>query len=264
MQGVLVVSFGSAGLLAPGDAIGSLERAIADRVAPVPVFRAFTSSRAIAQLKAREGIEVQAPVEALKEIIDKGYTHIVVQPLYLIAGQEYDRLVEGVRTVSQASEAQIVLGRPLLYGHGDYQALIEALNPCLPEPSLGTGILWMGHGTRHPGNTSYVYLERLWRAQRQDLHLVNIEAYPQLEDVVPDLQRRGYQQILLYPLLLGVGGHIQRDLDGEENALGTRLRALGFKVESFAQGIGNLVTVQTLFALRVAEMVIMGSDNPRE
>ncbi len=255
---VLVVSLGTAHLDALEHAIVNVEKNIEARVAPIPVFRAFTSNRVIASLKENHNIDVKKPLEAIEFLSDLGYTRIVIQPLHVIPGFEFDKLQKNVRIAAHNKKVTLQLGRPLLSRHEDYLELINVLeSEVLKDLSVlgaSDGILWMGHGTKHAANTSYVYFERLWRERRDNVHLVNIEGYPELHHILPNLKAR-YKCVHLYPLLIVAGDHAKNDMAGEGDSLKTLLEQEGITVVPVLYGLGNFDGVGDLFAARVLEML---------
>lgn len=251
---VLVVSFGTTHLDALEHAIGNVEDKIKLEVNPIPIFRAFTSNRVIATLKKNHDMEIKKPLEAIKSLIDLGYTLIVIQPLHVIPGFEFEKLQREVRIAAHKKDVTLQLGRPLLSRHEDYLDLINVLESEVLRDLDSDGVLWMGHGTEHAANASYVYLERLWREHRDNVHLVNIEGYPELRHILPNLKGR-YKRLHLLPLLIVAGDHAKNDMAGDEDSLKTALEREGIEVTAVLSGLGNLEGIADLFANRVLEML---------
>lgn len=247
---ILVVSFGTTHMDALTDAIERIESTIQERMAPLPVFRAFTSSRVISVLKTQHQLEVPKPLEAIQALAKEGYTRILIQPLHVIPGFEFDKLQRDVRIAGHDRELTLELGRPLLSQYQDYLTFIEAMESESAHFATTEGVLWMGHGTDHAANACYVYLERLWQQRRANVHIVNIDGYPELHHIFPTLKSR-YQQLDLCPLLIVAGDHAKNDMAGEEDSLKTALAAEGIQVSLMLRGLGSFESVANLFADRV-------------
>lgn len=252
---ILVVSFGTSYPEALTSGIAHVEQAIANALSVIPVFRAFTSNMVIDKLKKRDGVVIDKPNEAIKNLIEMGYSRIVVQPLHMIPGFEFDKLRRSVVTAAHNREIHLQLGRPLLHDHEDFLKLIDALSKYLPQAEPGVGILWMGHGTAHPANSAYVLLERLWRETRKDLYIANVDGYPELDQVIDTLEQQ-FQRIILMPLMLVAGDHAINDMaSDEDDSYKSQLEARGMAVSCILKGLGAYPEIAEIFSDRVKEMV---------
>lgn len=250
---ILVVSFGTTHRDALERDIETIENAIRAKVTPLPVYRAFTSKRVIASLK-KEGLVVLEPLEALRKLADEGYSRIVIQPLHVIPGFEFDKLQRAVRIAAHDKGLELVLGRPLLSHHEDYQEFIEAVEETIASELTSEGLLWMGHGTEHAANACYVYLERLWQDTRKNVHVVNLEGYPMCQHIMPTLKAK-YKRIDLLPLLIVAGDHAKNDMAGDKDSLKVELEEEGIRVNPILRGLGSYRSITDLFAKRVTSLI---------
>lgn len=251
---ILVVSHGTTHSEALTSGIVNVELTISNALPHIPVFRALTSQMVIESLKKRD-LVIDKPDEAIKHLIEMGFSHIVVQPLHLIPGFEFEKLRRSVVMAAHNRSIHMQLGRPLLQNHGDYLEVIDALKKHIPSEVSMQGVLWMGHGTTHSANSSYVLLERLWRETRKDIYIANIDGYPELDLVIETLKQE-FHKIVVMPLMLVAGNHAINDMASDrENSFKSKLEAQGIEVICVVKGLGACPEIAALFSNRVKEMI---------
>ncbi len=80
------------------------------------VLRAFTSQMVIDKLKKRDNYLVDNPKEALEKMKDNNIENIYIQPLHIIPGHEYEKLLEQAYKFSKGNDSiNIQIGKPLLF-----------------------------------------------------------------------------------------------------------------------------------------------------
>ncbi len=252
---ILVVSHGTTHSEALTSGIVNVEQTISNDLPHIPVFRAFTSQMVIDRLKKRDEVVIDKPDEAIKHLIEMGFSHIVVQPLHMIPGFEFEKLRRSVVMAAHNRSIHMQLGRPLLQNHRDYLEVIDALKNQIPPEVSMQGVLWMGHGTTHSANSSYVLLERLWRETRKDIYIANIDGYPELDLVIETLKQE-FHKIVVMPLMLVAGNHAINDMASDrENSFKSKLEAQGIEVLCLVKGLGACPEIAALFSNRVKEMI---------
>ncbi|WP_333595200.1 sirohydrochlorin cobaltochelatase, partial [Anaerospora hongkongensis] len=91
-KAILVVSFGSTYEETMKRNIESTENKIRSAFPGYDVFRAFTSRMVIRRLAERDGIQVDTEKQALERLQADGYQEVYVQPLHIVAGEEYEKV----------------------------------------------------------------------------------------------------------------------------------------------------------------------------
>lgn len=197
---------------------------------------AYSSRLVGKRLQERDNITIQRPHEVLKQLVQKGHTHAILQSLHLLPGNEFHRLHHEVRQV----DINCSLGMPLLCSPTDYHAVAEVLAPLIRSQKPDTAILVIGHGTYHPTWTAYLALETLLRQRFGPQIFVGVvEKYPSSEMVVNTVIQNGYSKVFILPFFLVAGIHYRRDILGDSsNSWTNRLQRQGVKVETFDQGLG--------------------------
>jgi sirohydrochlorin cobaltochelatase len=253
-KGILVVSFGTSYEAALKDNIGATEKAIAAAFPEYQVRRAFTAGTIIKILKKR-GIEVDGVEAALQRMKKEGFSRVVVQPLHLMPGEEFHQLLEALAPY-RASFAEVAVGMPLFHDYDSYFAVVEALKPSLPPTAAGEAILLMGHGTKHPANSTYPALQNVLASQGLSVYVGTVEGYPTLDDAKRLLKRDGIRKVTLLPLMLVSGDHANNDMAGDDkDSWKSILEADGYEVEALLRGLGELPGIQSLYVENVKRAI---------
>ncbi|NCD25849.1 MAG: sirohydrochlorin cobaltochelatase [Deltaproteobacteria bacterium] len=217
-KGILLVAFGTTVPEATA-ALEHLDAQVKARFPGLPVHWAY-SSRIVRDKLASTGVIKDSPATALAKMMDEGFTHVAVQSLHTIPGEEFHGLQKTVSAFTGMPKGmdQIEVGMPLLASHEDMQACAKAIMATLPrERKAGEAVVLMGHGTHHPGNIYYpalqYYLNRL-----DPLILVGtVEGAPSLDDVRAELKKRKVRTVYLRPLMSVAGDHAMNDMAGDED-----------------------------------------------
>ena len=254
---ILVVSFGTSYNDSREATIGAIENAIADAYPEYEVRRAFTSQIIIDKLKERDGLEIDNVEEALTRAAADGIKKLIVQPTHLMHGYEYTDLKETLDDFSDSFD-QIVLGEPLLSSDEDFDAVIGAITDVTKEYDDGkTAIVFMGHGTEADSNVVYGQMQEKITAQGYaNYYIGTVEATPSLEDVMAAMKDKGYQKVILQPLMIVAGDHANNDMAGDEDdSWKTILQNEGYDVTCVLEGLGQNDAVQQLFVDHVAAAI---------
>lgn len=263
-KAILVVSFGTTF----ADTRKVTIDAVADKIkAAFPdyeVRQAFTSRIIIKRLADRDGLYYATEKQALEKLKAEGYSEVVVQPLHVEAGDEYEKVSKIVEKYKESKAFdKIVLGRPVLYFMGqenrpdDYTAAIDALKSQLPNIKREEAVLLMGHGGPHPSNAAYATLQlKLQDAKMDKVFVFTVEGYPKFEQVVEKLKERKIKKVTMMPLMLVAGDHANNDMAGDDKeSFKSQLIAAGIQVEAYIHGLGENVGVQNIYVQHVKDAI---------
>jgi len=225
----------------------------------------FTSKLMRRRLEEREGIHVPDLPGALQELQDLGCDKVAVQSLQIVPGGEFHQIAELVYSLRLGHASRIPdleLGLPLLSSLSDCRT-VSSLLPALisragidisserDEQGSRLAVLLAGHGTDHPADALYCLLASILDKQYRNLFLASIEGAFGLEDLLPDLNERGAERILLMPFMLVAGGHAEKDLFGADpHSWKGILEREGYEVSIHNQGLGESSEVISLFLER--------------
>jgi sirohydrochlorin cobaltochelatase len=240
-KGILLVAFGSS-IPEALVAFEHIEKKVREAFPEVPIRWAFTSHM-IRKKMADEGKNLESVTQALADMAEKGFTHVAVQSLHTISGEEFHELNLTVRAFRNIPEGfdQIMTGLPLLGNQKDMERVVAAILSIIPEQRKPEdAVLLMGHGTNHPSNTSYAAL--MWQLQLQDpnLFLGVVEGFPEINDILPILKERKIQKVWLMPFMSIAGDHARNDMAGpEEDSWKSILLHAGMNCEVILRGTGE-------------------------
>ncbi|MCH3962931.1 MAG: sirohydrochlorin cobaltochelatase [Clostridium sp.] len=240
-RGILIVSFGTSIPKILKSCIESTENSIKNAFKSYEVRRAFTSHMIIDKLKKDYNLSIDTVEEALEEMELDGFREVYIQPLHIIPGDEYDKLVASSCKYSSRFES-LVIGRPVLYRQNDYRIAVKALRTQIQKYcSHGSAIILMGHGSSHPINASYSMLQYMLRDEGiNNAYIATVEGYPALENVIPQLEAKNVEKVMLMPFMLVAGNHAFEDMAGSlPDSWKNILEREGFDVKCYMHGLGE-------------------------
>lgn len=246
-KGILVVSFGTSYEKTRKLCIESIENRIREEYGDFLVSRAFTSQMIINKLKKRDNYSVDNPKEALERMKDRGIDNIYIQPLHIIPGHEYEKLLEQAHEFSKGNHhIDIQIGKPLLFDDLDYDKVTEELN--FIEIKDREATVFMGHGTDHSSDKSYERLENKFREKGyKNVFIGTVEGNRTLEDIIPILRGQSIKRVRLMPFMLVAGDHAINDMASDEDSWKTKLLSEGLDVEVVLNGLGEKRAIQDIY-----------------
>lgn len=219
-KGILLVAFGTTVPEARA-ALDNIDTKAKARFPGLEVRWAY-SSRIVRQKLAGQGLQFDSPAMALASMMDDGFTHVAVQSLQTIPGEEFHGLQKTVEAFSGLPKGMenVTLGLPLLAEPADVEACAKAVMANLPpDRKKNEAVILMGHGTHHPANIYYPGLQ--YSLGRLDpLVLVGtVEGAPSLDDVRAALKAHKVRKAWLQPFMAVSGDHAVNDMagDGEDS-----------------------------------------------
>jgi len=214
--GILLVAFGSSEASAQVS-FENIDRKVKAAWPDVAVCWAYTS-RIIRHKLAKQGKQLDSPAMALARMADEQFTHVAVQSLHTIAGAEYHDLTRVVGAFKSMGDFEsIVLGYPLLATQADMEKTVDALLDMIPaDREKQDAVVFMGHGTHHPGNAFYAAL--MFQAQQRDplVFIGGVEGYPEIDDIQSWLAEKKIKTAWLLPFMSVAGDHAKNDMAGDE------------------------------------------------
>ncbi|MGE4553185.1 MAG: sirohydrochlorin cobaltochelatase, partial [Desulfovibrionaceae bacterium] len=161
-----------------------------------------------------------AVAEVLARLRAEGCVRAVVQSLHVIPGHEYHGLLElanRLMTDPAGGWERIEVGFPLLFGEEGFRRTARALvrlGP--PDRGPDEAVLFMGHGTLHPGNEAYEGLAEALAGLDGRVLVATMRGDPDLAATRARLRALGVRVVHLLPLLAVAGAHAEDDMAGEE------------------------------------------------
>ena len=215
--GILLVAFGSSEASAQVS-FENIDRKVKAAYPDIPVRWAYTS-HIIRNKLARQGKQLDSPAVALAKMQDEQFTHVAVQSLHTIGGEEYHdlrRVVGGFKAMGAFQ--QIILGYPMMSTQQDMERVVAAILKTIPKKrKAGEAIVLMGHGTPHPSNAFYAALMLQLQLQDSNIFVGTVEGYPDLDLIKTLLEQKKIKKVYLMPFMSVAGDHAKNDMAGDED-----------------------------------------------
>lgn len=127
--------------------------------------------------------------------------------------------------------------------------MVEALKNQIPQREDNHAVVFMGHGSTHPANACYSQLQYIINDEGlENVIIANVEGFPELDVILPNLKEKGIKEITLMPLMLVAGDHAINDMAGEEeDSWKSILEEEGYKVNIYLRGLGENKAIQDKF-----------------
>jgi len=216
---------------------------------PDMTVREAYTSRIVMKRLAQRGIQKVTPTDALLKLRSEGYKKVVIQPSYIIAGIEMDRLCREVEKVRPFFDS-ICINTPLLYSVEDGQRVMEILvSRHEANAKKREHVMFVGHGTEGPATALYSQLDYMLRAAgHENYHVATIEGYPTFETALSQIKALKGRKVTLVPLLFVAGDHATNDISGEWKE---ELEKQGLSVELHIEGLGEVPEIQNMYIEKV-------------
>lgn len=212
---------------------------------PVGDIRWAFTSKMIRRKRTAAGRRLDSPAEAMARLADEGYTHVAVQSLHVIRGQEYDEMIMEIDN-TQAGNGRlrgVRVGLPLLSSAADIQRVSRIMaNGVVPgERRPDEAVVWMGHGSRHHAEDAmYGKLAAILRQQDPHTFLGTVEGRLTWGSLVADIQKSGIRKAWLLPFMAVAGDHARNDLAGaDKDSWKSMLEAEGIRCVPVLKGIAE-------------------------
>lgn len=216
-KGILLVAFGTT-VPEARTALDHIGQQALKRFADLEIRWAY-SSRIVREKLAAQSLHFDSPAMALARMMDDGFTHVAVQSLHTIPGEEFHGLHQTVQAFSGLPKGMdsVVLGWPLLADPDDVEACAAAIMASLPpERKAGEAVIFLGHGTHHPANIYYPGLQYSLNRLDPLVLIGNLDGTPSLDDVRGVLRDRKVSKVYLQPFMAVAGDHAVNDMAGNE------------------------------------------------
>lgn len=260
-KAILVVSFGTSYADTRALTIEATEQRFREEFPDYDIIRAFTSQTIINILRDRDKIEVYNVKEALEYLKSEKYSEVIIQPLHIINGAEYDELVAEA-ILYQEYFNKFEIGRPLLTSAEDYFEVVEALKEQVSMLKENEGVVFMGHGTHHHSNAAYTAMEYVFHdMDYKNVFIGTVEGYPQIDQVMSRLKEKNIDKVTLIPFMFVAGDHASNDMAGDEDdSWKTILKKAGYEVEVYLHGLGENTKIQDIY-LKHARSAIASAES---
>lgn len=216
-KGILLVAFGSS-IPEAQVSFANIDKKVKAAFPGIPVRWAYTSS-IIRHKLAKEGKQLDSVEMALAKMADENFTHVGVQSLHTIAGEEYHDLLKTVHGYRNMGTFQrVMVGYPLLGTEADLTRVADVMIRNIPkERRKKEAVVYMGHGTPHPCNAFYAAMMYHFQQKDPNIFVGTVEGSPSIDDVKAFLLENKTKTAYLIPFMSVAGDHARNDMAGPED-----------------------------------------------
>jgi sirohydrochlorin cobaltochelatase len=215
--GILLVAFGSSDASAQVS-FENIDNKVKAAYPGIPVRWAYTS-HIIREKLAKQGKNLDSPAVALAKMQDEKFTHVAVQSLHTIAGEEFHDLRRTVGAFNLMGGFQkIILGYPLMSTQADMARIVDAILKTIPNSrEKRDAVVLMGHGSPHPSNAFYAALMFQLQLKDSNIFVGTVEGYPDAELINDLMLQKKIKKAYLMPFMSVAGDHAKNDMAGDES-----------------------------------------------
>lgn len=257
-KAILIAAFGTTHMDALKNSILRTADRVKEEFKEHDVFIAFTAHIVIKILKNREHLSFFNVEEALDDLYDKKYDEVIVQPLHIIAGEEYD-YIKGICDVNKYRFKKLSVGRPILYYQGmnnlpsDYSFFIDSIKE---EFENEESVILFGHGSEHHANSAYGMLQTvLFYEGYTNVFVATVEGYPKVSNIIKLFKDKNIKSAKLIPLFVVCGDHAKNDMAGNDDSLKNKLLEEGIETSVFLHGLGENDNFINLYIDRIKDAI---------
>ena len=168
-------------------------------------------------------------LQTLASLEQRGFTRVVVQPLLIFPGTEYDVLADSCQSFPGL---RVLVGETLLHRWHFVEQVLDIISRDFISPEEGINLL-VAHGTPlcdDSANIVYLGLDHLLSRRFCNVSFCSVEGIPDSEGAFRKLGKSKLRARLI-PFMYVAGLHVEQDLLGEEDSYKNRLQEIGFTVE---------------------------------
>ena len=213
--------------------------------------------------------------QVISDLEDEGYRKIVVQPLHIFPGIEYEgvlRMVEGLKDVFSDFNLRILVGEPLLQYWWDMDLVTEVLKADLLSPSEGCNVL-ASHGTGETdvgSNITYLGLDRMLSLKFNNVFLGSVEGITSREAALSKAKACEAKKVKFIPFMFVAGDHIMKDIMGtkpkdngelswslemEKEKFQKEATTVNYKGKEYFKGLGFYPEINRVFIKSIVRML---------
>ena len=230
-------------------------------------FKDYDVSWAYTSEIIREKTSKAGILQILASLEERGFTKIVVQPLLIFPGTEYDILTD---TCQAFPSLKVLVGESLLHRWHFVEQVLDVISKDFISPEGGINLL-VAHGiplSNDSANIVYLGLDHLLSRRFSNVSFCSVEGIPDSEGVFRRIQgnfsspHSGKIKLRsrIIPFMYVTGLHVEQDLLGEQASYKRRLEEIGFTVECltveyqgerFYKGLGFYEEIREFFLDRI-------------
>lgn len=245
-QAIIAVSFGTRHIEQKRKYIDPCFKAIRAAYPEWIVFESFSSNYLRKRIK-EEGVSILGPEEILSALKRGGVERVIIQPLYMMAGREYNKLIR--LKLAYSPFMHITIGKPLLSESQDYEDMADAIAAKYYGTSMQ--LLLLGVGSGNEANKQCLLLQEAVSKHLPGTLVIPVEKGNHINKLPLKCK-----QLLVVPLMMGTGSCVIRDfLEEEESVWRKNLEACGCKVQVETERLVEFAPLKEIFVRHIKEQI---------
>lgn len=195
-----------------------------------------------------------------------GYTHLLIQPSYMVDDVEMSALRQEVNQI-RSEFMDIRIGEPLLSSEDDCQRVIKAISQNYGSKNAN---LLIGEGTSRMTqafNSPYTFIQyaistpSMLKQLKGDWYVATLHGYPTLHNAIERMQADKQKRVNIITLIFAHTATIHNEVS---EAINQQLSTAGFKTSPSLHSLGELPEVIDLFIQHALHAATHTSSLPIE
>lgn len=251
-QAIILAGFGTMSIKAKKNTTDIIEEQFKRKFLEFNIFQVFLSNIIIEKIKKENNIQIHNLSQLLEILYKENYDKVFIQPLNIIKGIEYEKILEEVELYKEKFQT-IKIGKPLLNDKEDFEIIKNFLEYRTKNYKIDEGLVLMGHGNKI-NDDSYMKLDNILKDKA--IFIYAMEGYPDFNILLERLNKFNVNKIILSPFLLFSGKHVRDEMASKEkSSLKSKLEDKGFNVDICLKGLGEYTEIQNLYLEKAKKLI---------
>lgn len=255
-RAILLVSFGTSYEDTRRKNLDRIEEKVQHAFPEYQVYSSWSCERLIRKVQRLQGYHVDTLAEAFEKMLADGVKECVLQPTFVTAGAELERVKETAQSY-EGHFSSLKIGMPLLSSLQDVEQTAEVFVQHYQEMCKDACLFLMGHGTAMDTDSFYNKLNEQFRSKGcPDFLVGTIEEKNSIEELLKQAHTSGKQKVLLVPFLLTAGRHVEKDMMGSHSeSWKSQLEKAGYEVTGVIKGVGEYEEILDIYVSHICHAV---------
>ena len=255
---IIVASYGTSYNKTRTITIGGIESAFYETFSDYKIERVFTAEMFISKLRKSEGIKILNIEEALEKALREGIEEVVIQPTFVLPGNELNNFFERARKYEKKFK-KLIISEPLINCEDDLNRVAGIFIERAQEfDNRETAVCIMGHGNDSDSNKMYKEMEEYFHSLgKSNFFVGTVHEESSTDEIIRTLKEQGgYKNVVLIPMMITAGEHIIHDMAGDgDESWKTIFNKAGYNVICVFEGMGQWYSIQQMLVYKAISSI---------
>jgi len=242
-KAIVLISFGTTYKEKRIAVIDKIKEKFGNEFENYEIFSSYSSKFIVDLLRKKESEEVKSTDEIFSYLSENKYREIIVQPLFIVNGFEYEKLKD---KIDLYNFKKVSLMNSLLHKDCDYEKIASSL--AKENIENNEAIIYMAHGSFHKEDENYKIMEKYLQNINKNIYIATIESEMCIFNLKEKLKINNTRKVYLKPFMLISGKHIIKDMISDDK---TSWKSIfeedGFLVQTSTYSLGENEVIQELY-----------------